>query len=179
MRVENAPTMIISNPRMSNCRPTSTTSEIDDVYLSDQMANSPPPGSRKWKKASAGKFENLARDLTAKIDNVRAHFFHAETIEHHQRRACAHVGGFFGPKEPAGHSAIIKRGVIGSVIDERPTEKRREEFLCRREIARWHLDVIDLFGSDSCIWQLELFFHRVKISRERVLSVRCGRTGRA
>src|SRR5207302_10476088 len=36
-----------------------------------------------------------------------------------------------------------------------------------------------VFGSDSCIWQIDLFFHRVKISREGVLSVRCGRTGRA
>src|SRR2546423_15700642 len=95
------------------------------------------------KTAPTGKFKNLARNLTAKIDNFHPHLFQLEMLEHHQRRARAEVGGFFRCKEAASHSAIIKRGVIRPVIDERPTEKRRKEFLRLREIARGHLNIID------------------------------------
>lgn len=97
----------------------------------------------KMEAAPARELENVAGDFAAQINNLRARLFQLGLIKDNQRRARAHVGGFFRRKEAAGHSAIIKRDVIGSVIDERPTEKCGEEFLCRGEIARRNFDVID------------------------------------
>ena len=102
-----------------------------------------PTRLAKMKTTPARKFKNVACDFAAKIDNFASDLFQLGMIENNERRARVHAGGFVRTKEAAGHSTIIKRRVIRSVIHKRPAEKPGEEFLCRREIARWNLNVID------------------------------------
>ena len=97
----------------------------------------------KMETAACGKVENVARYLSAKIDNLRFRRLQVAVIENDERRTSVQVRGSFRSEKTASHPAVIKRGIIRPVIDERPTEKRREEFLRLREIARGHLNIVD------------------------------------
>ena len=95
------------------------------------------------KATTAGKLENLFRDLSSKINNFLSAFFQVLLMKNDEGSARFYRRGFFRTEKSTRHSSIIERGIIRAVILKRPAKERCKKAFGFGKIARWHLDVID------------------------------------
>src|SRR5258708_36572563 len=81
---------------------------VDRQSLVRPNRNLGPAWLAKMKTPTPGKFENVAGNFAAKIDNFRARLFQLRLIKDNQRRACPYLSGFFLAEKPAGHPPIAE-----------------------------------------------------------------------
>ena len=76
---------------------------------------------------TAGKREDIARNLAPEALHIREDLLQLRRVEHHQRRGGRGAPCLLGRKKTSGHPPVIKGDVIGPVILKRPAEERGEK----------------------------------------------------
>src|SRR3989442_534370 len=100
-----------------------------------------PARIAEMEPAAAGERVSVSDDLPARLRDLGFDVFQPGGVDHHER-----IGGPDGRvlREAAAQAAILKAGIVRSVILERPAEDLLIELLGPADIGCAELDIIDL-----------------------------------